>query len=122
MVIARTLALAAALAAFTAPARAQEHDTATPPMNKWSFAGPFGKYDRGQLQRGFKVYKEVCSNCHSLSMLSFRNLGQKGGPEFSDAQVEAIAADYKVPDAPNDSGEVTERKARPADHFPPRYA
>jgi ubiquinol-cytochrome c reductase cytochrome b/c1 subunit len=102
-------------------ASAQEHDQPTPPRQTWSFAGPFGKFDRAQLQRGFKVYHEVCQNCHSLKLLSFRNLGEPGGPEFSQAQVEAIAAEYKIKDGPNDQGEMFERPGRPADHFPPPF-
>jgi len=89
-----------------------------PPMNKWSFAGPFGKFDRGQLQRGFKVYKEVCETCHGIQLLSFRNLSQPGGPGFSPEQVEAVAAGYKYKE-PNDQGEMVERNGRPADRFPP---
>ncbi|HWP16548.1 MAG TPA: cytochrome c1, partial [Xanthobacteraceae bacterium] len=87
--------------------------------NKWSFAGAFGHFDQGQLQRGFKVYKEVCQTCHGLSLLSFRNLADPGGPGFSVAQAEAIAADYKVQDGPNDQGEMFERNGRLADRFPP---
>ena len=102
MVIARTLALVAALAAFAAPARAQEHDSPTPPMNKWSFAGPFGKYDRGQLQRGLKVYREVCQVCHGLKLVAFRTLAEPGGPGFTTAQAAAIAAEYQVPAEPDD--------------------
>jgi ubiquinol-cytochrome c reductase cytochrome b/c1 subunit len=103
------------------PAFAQEggHDAPKPPRNKWSFAGAFGKFDQGQLQRGFKVYKEVCQNCHGLNLLSFRNLADPGGPGFTTAQAEAIAADYKVQDGPNDQGEMFERDARLADRFPP---
>ena len=93
-------------------------ETENPPMNKWSFAGPFGKFDRGQLQRGFKVYKEVCETCHGIQLLSFRNLSEPGGPGFSPAQVEAVAATYKYKD-PNDQGEMVERNGRPADRFPP---
>src|SRR5215204_5506550 len=115
MVIARTLAIAVALAALAAPARAQEHDTPNPPMNKWSFSGPFGKFDRGQLQRGFKVYREVCAVCHGLKYVAFRNLADLG---YSEAQVKAIAAEYKVQDGPNDQGDMFERDGRPADHFP----
>jgi len=100
-------------------ARAEE--TPTPPRVSWSFAGPFGTYDRAQLQRGFKVYREVCSNCHSLKLVPFRDLADPTGPGFSPAQVAAIAADYKVTDGPNDQGEMFERPGRPADHFPPRY-
>jgi ubiquinol-cytochrome c reductase cytochrome b/c1 subunit len=102
----------------TTQASAQEAEK--PPTLKWSFAGPFGTFDRAQLQRGFKVYNEVCKNCHSLKLLSFRNLGEPGGPAFTEAQVAAIASDFKVKDA-NDQGEVVERNGRPADHFPPPF-
>ena len=107
--------------AMPTPASAQEHnhEAPQPPRNAWSFAGPFGRYDQGQLQRGFKVYKEVCQNCHGLNLLSFRNLADPGGPGFTEAQAEAIAADYKIQDGPNDQGEMFERNGRPADRFPP---
>jgi len=111
---------AASFLAMPSAAFAQDsHATPHPPRNKWSFAGGFGKYDRAQLQRGFKVYKEVCQTCHGLSLLSFRNLADPGGPEFSPAQAAAIAADYKVQDGPNDQGEMFERNGRLADRFPP---
>jgi cytochrome c1 len=97
---------------------AQEHETATPPKNKWSFSSPFGKFDRGQLQRGFKVYREVCSVCHGLSLVAFRNLADPGGPGFTEAQARAIAAEYKVQGGPNDQGEMFERPGQLADHFP----
>ncbi len=71
-----------------------------------------------QLQRGFKVYREVCQSCHCLSLLSFRNLAEPGGPGFTPAQAAAIAAEYKVQDGPNDAGEMFERAGRPADRFP----
>ena len=71
-----------------------------------------------QLQRGFKVYREVCQVCHGLTLLSFRNLAEPGGPGFTPAQVAAIAAEYKVKDEPNDQGEVKDRPGRPADRFP----
>src|SRR5262249_16402048 len=80
---------ATALVGGPRPAAAPEHAELQPPRNTWSFAGPFGKFDRGQLQRGFKVYHDVCQTCHSLSLLSFRNLGEEGGPEFSAAEVAA---------------------------------
>src|SRR5690348_3567259 len=82
------VALVAAGALFVGTlqdARAEEGGT-KPPGNSWSFAGPFGKYDRGALQRGLKVYKEVCSNCHGLSYIAFRNLAEAGGPGYSVAQ------------------------------------
>ncbi len=92
-----------------------------PARQSWSFHGPFGKYDQAQLQRGFKIYKEVCSNCHSINDLAFRNLGDPGGPSFSEAQVKALAATYKVKDGPNDAGDMYERPGRPSDHVPPPF-
>jgi cytochrome c1 len=84
----------------------------------FSFEGPFGTFDRGQLQRGYKVYKEVCANCHSLRLLSFRNLADRGGPEFSEEQVKALAATFQVQDGPNDQGDMFERPGIPSDPFP----
>ncbi|MBI3436168.1 MAG: cytochrome b N-terminal domain-containing protein [Proteobacteria bacterium] len=106
----------AGLAGFARPATAAEQ--VAPPRVNWSFAGPFGNYDRAQLQRGFKIYREICQSCHSLSLLSLRNLGETGGPDFSPPQVASIAAEYKVKDGPNDQGEMFERAGRPADRFP----
>ena len=83
----------------------------------WSFAGLTGKFERDSLQRGYQVYKEVCSSCHSMKYLSYRNLGQKGGPEFTLEEVKAIAASYDVEDGPNSEGEMFERPGRPSDHF-----
>ena len=88
----------------------------------FSFEGPFGTFDRQQLQRGYKVYKEVCSNCHSMHYVSFRNLSQKGGPEFSEEQVKALAAGYTVKDGPDDSGEMFDRPGLPSDRFPSPFA
>ncbi len=113
------LTLAASLGAAGA-ARAAE-GTPVPPAQKWSFAGPFGKFDQGQLQRGFKVYKEVCASCHSMSLVSFRNLAEPGGPGFSEAQAAAVAAEYKIKDL-DDKGEAIERAGRPADTFPSPFA
>jgi cytochrome c1 len=125
MAFRRSIIVAAvALLALLAPVLAQEHsheDTLTPPKNRWSFAGPFGKFDRGQLQRGLKVYREVCSVCHGLKMIAFRNLAEPGGPGFTTAQAQAIAAEYKVQDGPNDQGEMFERPGRLADYFPPPF-
>ena len=77
----RSAVIAITLAAFAFPlgariAFAQEQEI--PPKQRWSFAGPFGLYDPQQLQRGFKIYREVCSNCHSLKLLAFRNLADAG--------------------------------------------
>jgi len=97
-------------------ARAEEQEA--PPSLKWSFAGPFGKYDRGALQRGLKVYKEVCSNCHGLSYIAFRNLADAGGPGYSTAQAAAFASDYKIKDGPNDQGDMFDRPGRTRRLFP----
>ena len=83
----------------------------------WSFKGPFGKFDRAALQRGYQVYKEVCSSCHSMKYLSYRNLSQKGGPEFTEAQAKAIAASFEVKDGPNADGEMFMRPGRLSDKF-----
>jgi ubiquinol-cytochrome c reductase cytochrome b/c1 subunit len=115
------LVLAGTLAAIAAPASAQMTEQVPPPRLKWSFAGPFGKYDEAQLQRGFKVYREVCANCHSMDMVAFRNLADAGGPGFTEAQVEAVAAEYKIKDL-DDLGNQIERAGRPADHFPAPFA
>jgi cytochrome c1 len=116
------LTLCAALTAgFASPAAAADeggHDTPQPPREKWSFSGPFGKFDRAQIQRGFKVYREVCQNCHGLTLLAFRNLAESGGPGFTPAQAAAIAAEYKIKDGPNDAGDMFERPGRAADRFP----
>lgn len=106
-----------------ANAAEEAHDAAEPthfPIKKpaeldWTFAGPFGHYDKQQLQRGLKIYKEVCSACHSMNLVPFRSLEELG---YNEAQVKAFAAEYEVPDAPNADGEIVNRKAIPADHFP----
>jgi ubiquinol-cytochrome c reductase cytochrome c1 subunit len=104
------------------PGAAAESETPNPPRQSWSFSGPFGTFDKAQLQRGFKVYHDVCSNCHSLNLVAFRNLGDPGGPGFSEGQVKALAATYKIKDGPNDAGEMFERPGRPSDHFPWAFA
>jgi cytochrome c1 len=123
MAIRRPIITAVTLCTLIAPVLAQEHshEVLTPPKNRWSFAGPFGKFDRGQLQRGLKVYREVCSVCHGLKMIAFRNLAEPGGPGFTTAQAQAIAAEYKIQDGPNDQGEMFERPGRLADNFPPPF-
>jgi cytochrome c1 len=120
----RRLVLAIALAALlpalgTRLAFAQEQEI--PPQQHWSFAGPFGLYDPQQLQRGFKIYREVCSNCHSLKLLAFRNLADPGGLGFTEAQAATIAASFQVTDGPNDQGEMFQRPGKLADYFPPPF-
>ena len=84
----------------------------------WTFKGLLGKFDRASLQRGYQVYTEVCAACHSMKYISYRNLMEKGGPEFSEAQVKAIAASFDVTDGPNADGEMFSRPARLSDKFP----
>ena len=83
----------------------------------WSFKGLFGKFDRASLQRGYQVYTEVCAACHSMKYLSYRNLSEKGGPEFSVEQAKAIAASFEVVDGPNADGEMFTRPAKLSDKF-----
>ena len=84
------------------------------PKVDWSFSGPFGTYDKAALQRGFLVYKQVCSACHGLDKMYYRHLGALG---YSDAQIKTIAAEVTVNDGPNDEGEMFERPGRPSDKF-----
>ncbi len=100
-----------------------EHNAAEPthfPINApkemdWTFSGPFGTYDKAQLQRGLKIYKEVCAACHSMNLVAFRTLEDLG---YTEAQVKAFAAEYEVQDGPNADGEMFTRKALPGDYFP----
>ncbi|HQT54606.1 MAG TPA: cytochrome c1 [Phenylobacterium sp.] len=101
-----------------------------PRQASWSFEGPFGKFDQAQVQRGYKVYREVCAACHSMSLLSFRNLGQKSGPFYDDKYpnpndnpyVKSIAKDYQVNDIDSETGDVVQRTATSADTFPSPFA
>ena len=87
----------------------------------WSFKGIFGTFDRASLQRGYQVFQEVCSGCHSVQHLSYRNLSEKGGPEFSIEEAKAIAAQFEVEDGPNSDGEMFMRPARLSDKFVKPY-
>ena len=118
------LACAAVLCA-AAPAFADSTEVAPKDVH-WSFEGPFGTYDQAQLQRGYKVYREVCSSCHSMNMVAFRNLGDKGAPFWNpkypnpndNPVVKAIAADYQIHDIDSDTGEPIKRPGTSADYFP----
>ena len=88
----------------------------------WSFKGYFGKFDRASLQRGYQVYTEVCASCHSMKYLSYRNLSEPGGPEFSEEQVKIIASQFEVIDGPNSDGDMYTRAARLSDNFVGPYA
>ncbi|MEO1468125.1 MAG: cytochrome c1 [Pseudomonadota bacterium] len=80
----------------------------------FSFEGPFGTYDRFQLQRGFQIFQQVCAGCHGMQYVSFRSLGEPGGPEFPEAQIRAIAENYECVDRFTDEF----RTCRPSDKFP----
>ncbi|MAP96419.1 MAG: cytochrome c1 [Ponticaulis sp.] len=95
-------------------------------LPEWTFSGPFGKYDKDAVQRGFQVYTEVCASCHGMKLLSYRNLGEHGGPfdkgdaEVTDALVKEFAAQYTVNEV-DDIGDIVERPARPSDRFVDPY-
>lgn len=96
------------------PGETQHYPLLAPREQSWSFAGPFGTYDKGQLQRGLKVYKEVCSACHGMNLVAFRNLEDLG---YSEAQVKAFAAEYQIPKM-GDDGEMADQPGLPSDYFP----
>ncbi len=91
------------------------NEPAIPPPVSWSFAGFFGHYDVEQLQRGYQVYKEVCSNCHSMKLVAFRNLAALG---YNEGQIKALSATFEIEDGPNDKGQTFKRPGRPSDYFP----
>ena len=114
--------------ALCAPAMAAG-EAKIPAPQKWSFQGPFGTYDRASLQRGFQVYREVCSACHGLTLLTFHDLIVPGGPSFREVQAKLIAAGFNVPAGPNAAGEEfddngvrLQRPATLADHIPSPFA
>jgi ubiquinol-cytochrome c reductase cytochrome c1 subunit len=114
-----SLAFAAGLA-LAGTAQAAEEGTPHYPINKprhmdWSFGGPFGTFDKGQLQRGLKVYAENCSSCHSLDLISFRNFEALG---YSEDQVRSLASTYEVEDGPDNTGEMFMRPAVGSDRWP----
>jgi cytochrome c1 len=112
------------LAAAAAPAEQADKKEAAAaeqhyeiPRQKWTYGGVFGYFDEEQLRRGYKVYKDVCSGCHNLRLLSFRNLGEPGGPRLPKEDVEAIAAEAEVPNGYDDQGNPATRKGKPSDNF-----
>ena len=135
--ITRLLVAAAGALALSAPSLAAEEGYAPEP-HTWEFEGPFGQFDDAALQRGFQVYQQVCAACHALEFMSFRNLGQEGGPfewvplgedgeliRFENPNdnpvIRAIAAEYMITDGPDEFGEMFQRPGRPADAFPNPY-
>src|ERR1700759_1011050 len=123
----KALVLAAVLGGLVAAAQpAVAATTAAEPKDvHWSFEGPFGRFDQEQLQRGYKVYHDVCSSCHSMKLMSYRNLGQPGGPFFDpkspnpndNPRVKAIAADFQVPSVDHDTGDTVQVAAKASDRF-----
>lgn len=103
---------------FALPAEVAHEDKLHPKEIKWGFEGPFGTFDKQSIQRGYKVYKEVCASCHSMNLIAFRNLTDVG---FSEAEVKAIAAEYSYPSI-DDDGEPTDRAGVPNDKFHSPYA
>ena len=103
---------------FSSNISAAESNSGPMPRHQWSFNGITGTFDKAALQRGFKVYQEVCAGCHSMKLLYYRDLLDIG---FSKEEVKAIASEYMVLDGPNDEGEMYERDARPADRFVSPY-
>ena len=115
----KALAVAGVALGTTVSVQAAEYPLVKPVEQDWSFAGPFGTYDRGQLQRGLKVFREACAACHGLERVAFRNLQDLG---YSDPQVRALAAEYEVTDGPDSSGDMFTRAAIPSDNFPSPFA
>jgi ubiquinol-cytochrome c reductase cytochrome c1 subunit len=111
----KTLALGAALALTALPAFAEGEGHVTD--YAFSFEGPFGSYDKMQLQRGLQVFTEVCAGCHGLSYVAYRTLSQPGGPELPEDQMRAYAEQYEVFDQTLADGEGDFRTATPADRF-----
>jgi ubiquinol-cytochrome c reductase cytochrome c1 subunit len=89
------------------------------PELHWSFNGVFGTFDRAAVKRGFQVYKEICSNCHSMNLLHYRNLADLG---FSEDEIKQIAGSVKVTDGPNDNGDMFERPGKASDPFKAPFA
>ena len=135
-----TFAAAVATCAAAPAALAAGGEVEHPKHIHWHFDGPFGTFDAEALQRGYQVYSTVCASCHSMDLVSFRNLGQKGGPLHLDECpagfpetldctnpndnpiVKAIAAQFQVEDGPDDTGDMFMRPALPSDRFPGPYA
>jgi ubiquinol-cytochrome c reductase cytochrome b/c1 subunit len=120
-----SLALGLLMSASASAQQAIDTKRLHPKSADFEFEGPFGTYDRGALQRGYQVYKEVCAACHAVNHLAFHHLAEPGGPDFTEAQAKALAASAKIPAEPNDKGETTDDKGQPltrpatlADHLP----
>src|SRR5262245_48888459 len=104
-------AIPALICLLSGPRASGRDEPDHPDRQHWSFAGLLGHFEEAQLQRGFMVYTEVCSRCHGIQRLAFRNLAQPGGPGFPEAAVKSLAATYEVDDAPDEQGKVKKRRA-----------
>ena len=116
-----TSLLIAGLVSFSGAAIAAEGAKPAKPIS-FSFEGPFGTFDRAQLQRGYKVYKEVCASCHAMNLVAFRNLAEHGGPGFTEEEVKALAATFTVKDGPDAEGNMFDRPGLASDRFPSPFA
>lgn len=117
MRIALFAAVAISLLGFV-PAKTQAAGEVVLEEQEWSFDGPFGRFDRQQLQRGFQVYREVCSSCHGLDYIAFRNLQEIG---YSEDQTKVLASEYTIEECCDDQGDIFDRPAIPADYYPNPY-
>lgn len=108
--------IAAGILAAALPVRAE--DEALPTVH-WSFSGAFGTFDQAALRRGFQVYKEICSACHSMNLVHYRDLAALG---YSEDEIKAIAASVQITDGPNDNGDMYDRPGRPSDAFKAPFA
>lgn len=117
------LGAALALGIASGPALAAAETEVHVRQQDWSFAGVFGQFDQAQLQRGFKVYVEACSICHSMELVAFRNLMDESGPNFSEEEVKAIAAEwrYQITDISNETGQPFQRQPELTDRIPGPY-
>lgn len=123
--LARAAVFGLGLAALAAPALAST-EAHEPEHHHFHFQGPFGTFDRAAMQRGYQIYREVCSSCHSMDHLAFRHLGQKGGPFYDEDYpnpndnpvVKAIAAEFMIADIDGETGDAITRPGRPSDYFP----
>jgi ubiquinol-cytochrome c reductase cytochrome c1 subunit len=118
--ILKRLSLAALFAAGAlAPAIPVRAEDQALPTVHWSFSGAFGTFDQAALRRGFQVYKEICSACHSMDLVHYRDLAALG---YSEDEIKAIAASVQITDGPNDNGDMFDRPGRASDAFKPPFA
>jgi len=115
----KKLLTAAATVLVLGSGSAKAAEGAAIPDHDWSFEGIFGTFERHELQRGFQVYREVCSGCHGLRLIAFRNIAALG---YDEEAIKTLAAEYTFTDGPDDQGEMYERAGLPSDYFPSPFA